>query len=496
MDSTAERLHEESTVIESAISESPVLESSVLDSPVIENSVIEKPKYQSLRAVESKRGYGMVAVVVGILLVSTLAMLIFVPWQQSIAGLGKIIILSPMERPQNIEAQIPARIRQWHVRDGQSVKRGQLVAELSDLDPKFLDPSQTKRIEEQKKALTARRAAAKSRQDALQKQLESLKRSQGAAVPSAQVRAHQAKDRIWAADQSVEAARQNTVTTKLNLTRLKGLFENGLRSRRDFELAELDHTRALTDLERATASLEIAKRDQTVAVYDQDKVLADTDAAMSNIVAAMAAAQETMESTSSEIYKLDIDLQNVRKRFEQRLVYAPCSGKIVRLLRVGAGEMVDAGVVLAVIAPQTEDLAAELVISDNDAPLVATGRPVRLQFAGWPALQFAGWPSIAVGTFGGRVAVIDAVDDGRSNYRVIIKPDTESISKGHDEPWPSSRFLRPGAEVSGWIMLDTVPLGFELWRQFNAFPPTVKLEELGLNKSTDVGKSDSKRKSK
>jgi hypothetical protein len=151
---------------------------------------------------------------------------------------------------------------------------------------------------------------------------------------------------------------------------------------------------------------------------------------------------------------------------------------------------------LAVLAPQTEDLAAELVISDNDAPLVSVGRPVRLQFAGWPALQFAGWPSIAVGTFGGKVAVIDASDDGKSCYRVIVRPDLDLIASGRDEPWPSSRFLRPGAEASGWIMLDTVPLGFELWRQFNAFPPTVKPEELGLHKGSDVGKSETKRKSK
>jgi hypothetical protein len=27
--------------------------------------------------------------------------------------------------------------------------------------------------------------------------------------------------------------------------------------------------------------------------------------------------------------------------------------------------------------------------------------------------------------------------------------------------------------VKGWVLLDTVPLGFELWRQFNGFPPTV-----------------------
>ncbi|HIA55124.1 MAG TPA: HlyD family efflux transporter periplasmic adaptor subunit [Candidatus Melainabacteria bacterium] len=453
-------------------------------------------KYESLEAVSSRDGYGIVAILLFVILISMTLMLVYVPWQQSVSGAGKIIIFSPMERPQNIEAQIPARLRHWYVRDGQVVKRGELIAELSDLDPKFLDPEQTKRLKSQMQALTARRSAAEARHGALAKQLESLKRSQNAALPSAKERAQQAKDRIWAAEQGVEAARQNTLTTKLNLDRMKDLHEKGLRSKRDLELAELDQTRALTDLERSQAALQVAKRDATVAVLDQDKVAADTDAAMSNIAAAMAAAQETIESTSSEIFKLDIDLQNVSARLDQRKVYAPSSGKIVRLLKVGAGETVDAGMVLAVIAPETQDLAAELIISDNDAPLVAVGRPVRLQFAGWPALQFSGWPSIAVGTFGGRITVIDAIDDGRNNYRVIVKPDKEAIAKGKDEPWPDARYLRPGAEVSGWIMLDTVSLGFELWRQFNAFPPTVKPEELGLHKEPQGEKTEIKRKSK
>jgi multidrug efflux pump subunit AcrA (membrane-fusion protein) len=455
-----------------------------------------KADYESLKAVTSRRGYAVIAVMLSITLVSFVLMLVYVPWQQSVAGTGKIIILSPMHRPHNIEAPIPARLKHWYVRDGQFVKQGELIAELSDLDPKFLDPEQGKRITFQKHALLARRGAASNRFHALEKQLDSLKRSQNAAVPSARERSHQAKDRIWAAEQGVEAAKQNQLTARLNLDRMRELHEKGLRSKRDLELAELEHTRGITDLERAHAALDVARRDQTVAVLEQEKIVADTDATMSSIAAAMAAAQETIESTSSEIYKLDIELQNVSARHEQRKVFAPSSGKIVRLLTVGAGETVDAGMVLAVIAPETQDLAAELTISDNDAPLVAVGRPVRLQFAGWPALQFSGWPSIAVGTFGGRIAVIDAVDDGRNSYRVIVKPDADAIANGKDEPWPDARFLRPGAEVSGWIMLDTVSLGFELWRQFNAFPPTVKPEELGLHKTSQGDKAEIKRKSK
>lgn len=441
----------------------------------------------------------IVALLLWFLVIFVSASAMFVPWQQSISGLGQVIIFSPMERPQNIEAQIPGRIVSWSVRDGETVQKGQLVAELTDLDPKFLDPNQSARLGDQRKALVARKEAAKDRLEALTTQYDNLKKSQQAAVPSAGERTKQASNRISQAEQALVAAKQNELTADLNLKRLDDLFNKGLRSKRDLELAQFEAARAKTEVERALAAVEIANRDETVAGLDQNKIIADTEAAMSNVAATMAQVQETIESISSDIHKLDIEIGNLTNRVAQRRVMAPCSGRIVKLLKVGAGCTVDAGSVLAVIAPSTQDLAVELIISDNDAPLVSVGRPVRLQFAGWPALQFAGWPSIAVGTFAGRVAVIDAVDHGKNNYRVIVKPDWEAIKAGRDESWPKAEFLRPGAEASGWIMLDTVSLGFELWRQFNAFPPTVKPEQLGLSHSESDSKgsaSDIKRKNK
>jgi hypothetical protein len=42
-----------------------------------------------------------------------------------------------------------------------------------------------------------------------------------------------------------------------------------------------------------------------------------------------------------------------------------------------------------------------------------------------------------------------------------------------DEPWPSTRFLRQGVRANAWVLLNRVSLGFEIWRQFNGFPPTL-----------------------
>ncbi len=410
---------------------------------------------------------------VGLLFVAVIA-LVFVPWQQTVIGTGKVTVFSPMQRPQTIEAQISGRLKEWNVLEGDTVQAGQVIAELADLDPKFLDPHQLEVMEEQKKALMERKEAAKARIAALQSQMGALGQSRQAAIPGAGEKIAQNRERILAAQQGLEAARQNKDTANYNYSRVKDLYQKGLRSKRDFELAELDKVRAETGVQQAEAQLRVSQRDVNVAQFDQDKVTGDTAAALANVSAAIASAQETIASASSDIAKLDVDIQNLKRRMEQRQVITPVTGKVVRLLQVGAGETVAEGEVLAVVVPDTQDQAVELYVSDWDVPLISEGRLVRLQFAGWPAIQFSGWPMIASGTFGGRVAVVDAVDDGKGRYRILIKPDVQAIKAGRDEPWPSGNYLRPGTEVTGWIMLDTVPLGYELWRQINAFPPTLK----------------------
>lgn len=437
------------------------------------------------------------ALMIILLLLAIIAGLFLIPWQQSVSGAGRVIIFSPMERPQNIEAQIPGRILKWYVREGAEVKQGDLVVELSELDQKFLDPEQLVRLETQKSMLKSRLEAAQTRAEALEQQISALSNSQKNALPAADERVRQAEDRLRQAEQTLEAARQNRLTAELNLKRVTELEAKGLRSRRDRELAELEQVRATTEVERAQAALEVARKDTAIGRLDRMRIEGDTTASISSARASLASTRETIASINSDILKLEIEIRNLKERINQRRVVAPRQGRIVRLLAVGEGETVKAGDVLAVLAPETEDLAVDFIVSDNDTPLVSVGRQVRLQFAGWPALQFSGWPSIAVGTFAGRVSVIDAVDDGKSRYRIIVTPDREAIASGKEEPWPSSRYLRPGAQVVGFIMLDTVSLGFELWRQFNAFPPTVQrppVDASGKEQKKDAEKEDEDKK--
>lgn len=143
-------------------------------------------------------------------------------------------------------------------------------------------------------------------------------------------------------------------------------------------------------------------------------------------------------------------------------IRAPITGTILKLNTFADTVYAKAGDPLATLVPDTTQRAVELYMKGMDIPLIRPGRDVRLQFEGWPALQFSGWPSVAIGTFGGKVTLVDASDNGKGEFRIVVRP---------SEAWPEAAYLRQGVRARGWVLLDTVPLGYELWRQFNGFPP-------------------------
>ena len=107
----------------------------------------------------------------------------------------------------------------------------------------------------------------------------------------------------------------------------------------------------------------------------------------------------------------------------------------------------------------------------TELELVREGDKVRLQFEGWPAVQFAGWPSVAVGTFGGRVYLVDPTANDVGRFRILVEPDPEA------DAWPNQDYLRQGVRTQGWVLLQEVSAGWEIWRQINGFPPTREPKE-------------------
>ena len=49
-------------------------------------------------------------------------------------------------------------------------------------------------------------------------------------------------------------------------------------------------------------------------------------------------------------------------------------------------------------------------------------------------------------------------------------------------PGPTIGPLRQGVRVNGWVLLKQVPLGYEIWRLLNGFPPVVADQEPDASK--------------
>lgn len=418
----------------------------------------------ALRLVRSPQALRLLARVISGLLVLTTFSLIFVPWQQTSMGTGRVVAHGALDRQQNIEAPIDGRIVRWWVSEGSKVKTGDPIVELSDIDPEIM-----LRLDRERDAVLSRLEAARARAKAIEARMKALSESRSSAVEAATSRVAMAKDRVRAAENAVEAAAAAEVAASLNLERQTSLAKEGLASTRAVEVAQLEQARAATDLQRARAGLEAARSELKAVESDRRKVANDADAGLDEARATHAIALAEEAAATGELTRLESRLARQASQY----VTAPREGTILRLSAFEGAAMVRAGTPLAVLVPEGGQPAVELWVSGNDVPLMSEGRKVRLQFEGWPAIQFSGWPSVAVGTFGGRIALVDAADDGAGKFRVLVVPDG-------DEPWPAARFLRQGVRAHGWVLLDSVSLGFELWRQFNGFPPSFPAESMSI----------------
>lgn len=311
----------------------------------------------------------------------------------------------------------------WYVQEGDSVRKGDTIAILADINVSFLDTNLV---------------------DRLSKLRERTFDAQEQAIAVAAQRRKQSEQRYNKARADLQNEVIQARTARVRYARADTLFEQELISRSEYETAQLKLQDAIADSISAVASVQSALQDVEAYSAEEERVISQAFVAM----------QEA-----------DVRFANAQGRVGAGTIVSPTTGTIVRISKAGLGQTVKEGERLATIVPTTTDQAAELYVNSLDAAIVEPGKRVSLQFSGFPAFMISGWQDVNVGIFHGTVRVVDAVDDGTGKFRVLVVPDPGT------RPWPSRRYLRQGTDVSGWILLESVPVGYEIWRRFMGFPP-------------------------
>ncbi len=432
------------------------------------------PLYDSQRITRNPRVALTFSLVCLLLLLIAASSLIYVPWTQSVFGEGEVGVFDPKDRPQTVDAQLRGRLVRLEVMEGDWVEEGQLMAVLEDRDPRFLDPNQMSSLEAQRAALLQKQLAIRQQISTLDEQNLALIASQNAMIPSAEVQITQSKQKQQALTLQLEVAKQKLETSRLQQERIETLFEAGLRSRRDLELQIQEYVQAQNELLKVEIDHSMAMSDIELADLERDRIAAEVRGRQIQVSEEIAKAHESLADIDNQLARLSIETSTLKSRQQLQEIRAPRTGRVVQLRKVGPGQMLQEGETLAVISPGEQRLGVELYIQGLDSPLVQEGRPVRLIFEGFPAVPFVGWPWTSVGTFGGRVAFVDPIatkEGGKTGFRVWVLPDP-------NEPrWPYQEKLLIGSRAAGWILLDEVPLYYEIWRQLNAFPARPVLDE-------------------
>lgn len=402
----------------------------------------------------------------------------FLPWQQTSQGAGRVVAYAPLDRQQTLEAPLKGRISRWHVSEGSRVKKGDPIAEISDNDPNYL-----LRLEEARNSARMRLEAEGSQTRAYRDRIGSVSESARNSVSASEAKVEMAKQKVHSARAKKDAAQAERETAKINLERNQALFDKGLVSKRTLELAELSFQKAENSLTRSRADLEESIQSLEAEKSSLEKSRHDANAARQSAEASLGYSISGYSKAKQDLQKIEAELS---RQFSQSVV-APRDGTIMRILTKQDGEQVFPGEPIAILIPDTESRAVELYIDGNDIPLVREGSEVRLQFQGWPVFQIAGAPDLSFGTFGGSVSFIDNTDNGSGKFRILVVPDS---SKNN---WPPSRYLKQGVQAHGWILLNQVSIAYEIWRQFNNFPPLIPQIESDASYPSGKGSQEKKK---
>lgn len=434
---------------------------------------INRVQLPAARLVRTHRSASILAIVL-VSLGFTSCSALFTPWQQSSSGMGQVVAYNPLERRQVLGAPVKGRIARWHVTEGSFVKKGQLIANLEDLDPKALQ-----RIRQQRSAILEQLKVAKRQAKAYTAKVKSLNEVKKLHLRANSLKIQMAQQKYKGSIQKQKAIAASLRTALINYKRLKRLKKDEIVSNRTFEVAELKVAKLRNELNAAKASMFAARAMIVESRAQRMKKSAEDDSKINSAEADFQKALDKAASTKNKLAKSDL---NVARQASQ-VIRAPRDAVILSLLVNEHSEMLKAGDPIAIMVPEANKLAVELWVDGNDTPLVKKGRKVRLQFEGWPAIQFTGWPSVAVGTFGGVVALVDVTTSKQGKFRVVVTPDES------DAPWPKAPFLRQGMKAKGWILLQQVSLGYEIWRQLNGFPPTVDAPKEPVKKKAPLKKA-------
>ncbi|OVE53858.1 HlyD family secretion protein [Chryseobacterium mucoviscidosis] len=388
---------------------------------------------------------------------------LFLPWTQNIKVMGNVSTLYQEQRPQQLNSPIPGRIIKWYVKNGDYVKKGDTLLQLSEVKEDYLDPLLVKRTEMQVEAKKGVRDYYEAKVGTTNSQLQALNSARDLKLSQLKVKISQLNNKLAGEEAELEAAKNELRMSSDQYERQKKMYDEGLVSLTQFQQRSVSYQNALAK-KTATENKLAQTRQEIVNVnIEQNATIQDYNEKLSKTEGERFQSMGQIEGSDGDIAKLENQVANYRARQGLYFVIASQDGQVVQINKAGIGEILKDGESIGIIVPEKVDYAVEIYIKPVDLPLVKEGQRVMCIFDGFPAIVFSGWPNSSYGTFAGKVIAVENNISANGMFKALV------IQDKNEKQWPPK--IKMGTGVQGIAILNDVPIWYELWRNINGFPP-------------------------
>ncbi len=392
-----------------------------------------------------------------------LLIILLLPWTQNIKAKGAVTTLYQDQRPQEIHSPIPGRIVKWYVKEGDLVKKGDTILQITEIKEDYLDPNLVGRTKQQLDAKKGALGFYENKVNTTGSQIEALRQARQLKQEQLKNKLIQLDNKLAGEKAELEALSNEVELAKDQYQRQQKMYDQGLVSQTQLQQRNLVYQNALAKKIMVENKLAQTRQDIINTRLEQNGVEQEYTEKISKAEGDRYQAMSQIAGGQGEVAKLENQLSNYTIRNGMYCILASQDGQMVQASKAGLGEVLKEGERIAIIVPQIRNYAVEMYVRPVDLPLVSIGQKVRFMFDGFPAIVFSGWPNTSYGTFGARVIAFENTISPNGMFRVLVVEDAD------EKPWPPQ--LKIGSGAQGIVLLKDVPIWYELWRNINGFPP-------------------------
>jgi len=389
--------------------------------------------------------------------------IMFLPWTQNIKTQGNVSTLYQEQRPQKLNSPIPGRIIKWYVKNGDVVKKGDTILQISEIKDDYLDPLLVERTQEQVQAKKGVRDYYNAKISTTENQIAAISTAKDLKLNQIKIKIAQLQNKLKAEQAELTAVNNELKIAQDQLNRQNKMYEEGLVSLTQLQQRNVSYQNALA--KKTSAENKLAQTQQEIAAQniEQNAVIQEYTEKLSKTEGDRFQSMGQVAGSTGDIAKLENQVATYKVRKGLYYILATQDGQITQLTKAGIGEIVKDAETIGIIVPKKIDYIAEIYVKPVDLPLIRENQKVMLTFDGFPAIVFSGWPNSSYGTFSGKIIAIENSISENGLFKAIVAEDKTQ------KRWPPN--MKIGTGASGIAILNDVPIWYEIWRNINGFPP-------------------------